>query len=252
MRLVRFLRNGVISRGILEGETIWVVDEWPGEDQLSWKFELEVPAEEATLLAPVEPRKIVGIGRNYAEHARELGNEVPENPLMFLKPGTAVIGPEDVIRLPKLSSRVDYEGELAVVIGRRAKDVGRDEWRSYVLGFTCANDVTARDIQKKDVQFTRGKGFDTFCPIGPWIETDLDVGDLSIETTVNGETVQSGRTAEMIFDIGALIERITEVMTLEPLDVILTGTPEGVGPLDSGDSVNVTIEGIGTLSNSVA
>ncbi|HVT43587.1 MAG TPA: fumarylacetoacetate hydrolase family protein [Thermoanaerobaculia bacterium] len=203
------------------------------------------------LLAPVLPGKIVAVGRNYAEHARELGNLPPAEPILFLKPPSAVLAPGGAIEIPPESERVDYEGELAVVIGRRARRIPSARWRDYVLGFTCANDVTARDLQKKDVQFTRGKGFDTFAPLGPCIETDLDVSDLSIMTRVNGALRQSGSTSQMIFPPGALLELITAVMTLEPGDVVLTGTPAGVGPLHAGDLVEVEIEGIGVLQNSV-
>ena len=204
------------------------------------------------LAAPVTPGKIIGVGRNYADHAAELGNEVPKEPLIFFKPPSAVIGPDDVVKLPPISERVDFEGELAIVIGREARHVKAADWRTFVFGFTCADDVTARDLQKKDGQFTRGKGFDTFCPIGPWIETELDVSDIEIETRVNGEMKQQSSTSKLIFDPGRMIEFITEVMTLHPGDVILTGTPSGVAPLRSGDVVEVSVAGIGTLRHRVA
>lgn len=200
----------------------------------------------------VAPSKIVCVGRNYAEHAKELGNEAPTEPILFLKPPTAVIAPGGTIVRPRQSQRVDFEGELAIVISHRAKNIPRAQWRDVVLGFTCANDVTARDLQKKDVQFTRGKSFDTFCPIGPEIETDLDPAALSLVTRVNGVVKQNGNTRDMIFKPDFLIEFITSVMTLCPGDVILTGTPSGVGPLVAGDEVEVEIEGIGTLRNHVA
>ncbi len=206
----------------------------------------------AQLLPPTVPTKIVAVGRNYAEHAKELGNEPPSEPIIFLKPPTALLPSNGTIVRPPQSQRVDYEGELAIVIGSRAKNTRADRWRDVVQGFTCANDVTARDLQKKDVQFTRGKGFDTFCPIGPCIETDLDPSDLALVTRVNGEIKQNGRTSMMLFPCSFLIEFISAVMTLEPGDVILTGTPAGVGPLTSGDDVEVEIEGIGTLRNHVA
>ena len=206
----------------------------------------------ARLLAPVVPSKIVCIGRNYADHAKELGNEAPPEPIIFLKPPSALLDPGGTIVRPVASQRVDFEGELAIVIGRTAKDVKAAQWRDYVRGFTCANDVTARDLQKKDVQFTRGKGFDTFCPLGPCIEDDLDTGDLRLTTRVNGETRQDGRTSQMIFACDFLVEFITSVMTLVPGDVILTGTPAGVGPLQSGETVEVEIAGIGVLRNVVA
>jgi 2-keto-4-pentenoate hydratase/2-oxohepta-3-ene-1,7-dioic acid hydratase in catechol pathway len=204
------------------------------------------------LTTPLTPTKIVCVGRNYAEHAKELGNEAPAEPLLFLKPPSAVIAHEATIVRPPQSQRVDFEGELAIVIGREARQVKADAWREYVRGFTCGNDVTARDLQKKDGQFTRAKGFDTFCPLGPHIETDLDVSDLAVRTRVNGEIRQDGRTSQMIFSCGALVEYITAIMTLVPGDVILTGTPSGVGPLSSGDVVEVEVEGIGVLRNAVA
>jgi len=206
----------------------------------------------AQILPPAAPTKIVAVGRNYAEHAKELGNEPPSEPIIFLKPPSALLSPGATIIRPPQSQRVDYEGELAIVIGSRARNIRADRWREVVQGFTCGNDVTARDLQKKDVQFTRGKSFDTFCPIGPSIETDLDPADLSIVTRVNGDIKQNGRTSMMVFPCGVLIEFISSVMTLEPGDVILTGTPAGVGPLGSGDTVEVEIEGIGTLRNYVA
>lgn len=214
--------------------------------------ESSAPPDGAVLLAPCVPTKIVCIGRNYAEHAKELGNEAPSEPIIFLKPPSAILAPFGTIVRPAISQRVDHEGELAIVIGRRAKDVKAAQWRDYVRGFACANDVTARDLQKKDVQFTRGKSFDTFAPIGPCIETELDVAALSLQTRVNGEIRQNGNTRDMVFPCDFLIEFITTVMTLEPGDVILTGTPSGVGPLAAGDSVEVEIEGIGVLRNAVA
>ena len=198
------------------------------------------------------PSKIVAVGRNYAEHAKELGNETPTEPIIFLKPPSALLAHEGTIVRPPQSQRVDYEGELVIVIGSRAKSVRADRWRDVVKGFTCGNDVTARDLQKKDVQFTRGKSFDTFCALGPCIETELDPADLSVTTRVNGEVKQNGRTSQMVFPCAFLVEFISSVMTLEPGDVIFTGTPSGVGPLNSGDTVEVEIQGIGTLRNHVA
>jgi 2-keto-4-pentenoate hydratase/2-oxohepta-3-ene-1,7-dioic acid hydratase in catechol pathway len=208
------------------------------------------------LLAPVIPRsKVVAIGKNYAAHAAELGGEVPEEPLMFLKPNTAVIGPGDQILYPPQSQRVDYEGELAVVIGRICRDVPPEQATDVILGYTIAIDVTARDLQKKDVQYTRAKGFDSFCPLGPWIETDLDPHDFAegrrVQTHLNGDLVQNGSTKDLIFDIPTLVAHVTSVMTLLPGDVILTGTPEGVGPMQPGDEVEVSIEGLGALTNTV-
>jgi len=198
------------------------------------------------------PSKIVAVGRNYADHAKELGNDTPPEPIIFMKPPTAVLAPGGTIVRPAMSQRVDFEGELAMVIGREAKNVRAADWRDYVRGFTCANDVTARDLQKKDVQFTRAKSFDTFCPLGPHIETDLDPSRLRLQTRVNGVTKQDGNTEQMVFKCDVLIEFISAVMTLLPGDVILTGTPAGVGPLSAGDVVEVEIEGIGTLRNVVA
>jgi 2-keto-4-pentenoate hydratase/2-oxohepta-3-ene-1,7-dioic acid hydratase in catechol pathway len=206
----------------------------------------------ATLLPPTTPTKIVCIGRNYADHAKELGNEAPSEPLLFLKPPSALLAPGGTIVRPSQSQLVHHEGELAIVVGREAKNVSREHWRDYVLGFTCANDVSARDLQRKDVQFTRGKGFDTFCPIGPHIETDLDPSDLRVVTRLNGEVKQDGRTSQMIFPCDVLFAYVSEHMTLMPGDVILTGTPAGVGSLNAGDTVEVEIEGIGTLTNAVA
>jgi 2-keto-4-pentenoate hydratase/2-oxohepta-3-ene-1,7-dioic acid hydratase in catechol pathway len=198
------------------------------------------------------PSKIVCVGRNYAEHARELGNEAPAEPILFLKPPSALLEPGGTIVRPPQSQRVDFEGELAVVIGRPGRNIRAAQWRDYVQGFTCANDVTARDLQKKDGQFTRGKSFDTFCPVGPHIETDLDVSALRLMTRVNGEVRQNGSTSQMIFSCSFLLEFISSIMTLLPGDLILTGTPAGVGPLSAGDTVEVEIEGIGTLRNVVA
>jgi 2-keto-4-pentenoate hydratase/2-oxohepta-3-ene-1,7-dioic acid hydratase in catechol pathway len=206
----------------------------------------------AVMLPPVTPTKVVCIGRNYADHAKELGNEAPAEPLLFFKPPSALLAPNGTIVRPAISQRVDFEGELAIVIGREAKNVRAGDWRDYVRGFTCANDVTARDLQKKDGQFTRGKGFDTFLPLGPCLETELDVARLRLSTRVNGETRQDGSTADMIFPCAFLVEYISAIMTLMPGDLILTGTPAGVGPLQSGDRVEVEIEGIGVLANWVA
>ena len=199
-----------------------------------------------------QPSKIVCVGRNYADHAKELGNDVPSEPILFLKPPSAVIAHGAKIVLPRQSQRVEHESELAIVIGKEARNVSAARWRDSVQGFTCANDVTARDLQKKDVQFTRGKSFDTFCPLGPWIETDLDPSALRVTARVNGAIRQDGNTKQMIFPPPVLLEFITSIMTLLPGDVILTGTPAGVGPLVSGDTVEVEIEGIGILRNVVA
>jgi len=205
------------------------------------------------LLAPVLPRsKVVGIGRNYAAHAAEMGSDVPDEPLMFLKPNTAVVGPGDPVYYPSQTRDLHYEGELAVVIGRICRDVPAEQVGDVVFGYTVGNDVTARDLQRSDVQFTRAKGFDSFCPLGPWIETELDTGSLRVQTYLNGDVVQDGSTADMIFDVPRLVAHVSSVMTLLPGDVILTGTPEGVGPMEVGDEVDVVVSGIGTLTNKVS
>jgi 2-keto-4-pentenoate hydratase/2-oxohepta-3-ene-1,7-dioic acid hydratase in catechol pathway len=210
------------------------------------------PVASVRVVTPVVPSKIVCIGRNYAAHAAELGNEVPKEPLMFLKPPSSIIGPEERIALTQYSQRVEHEGELAIVVGRRCSHLtDSDDALSYVLGYTCLNDVTARDIQKSDVQFTRGKGFDTFCPVGPHIETELDPTNLLVETRVNGIVRQSGNTALMIYPCAFLVRWISRMMTLVPGDVIATGTPAGVGPLVAGDVVEVSVAGIGVLRNPV-
>ena len=203
------------------------------------------------LLSPFLPSKVVAMGRNYAEHAKELGGEAPETPLISIKPSTAVIGDGDAIRLPPSSSEVHYEGELAVVIGTPARNVAPDDALDHVFGFAAANDVTARDQQRADVQFTRSKSYDSFCPLGPWVETVLDPSDLRLVTRVNGKVKQDARTSAMVHDIRAQIAFVSAIMTLLPGDVILTGTPAGVGPIAAGDTVSVEIEGIGTLTNPV-
>jgi 2-keto-4-pentenoate hydratase/2-oxohepta-3-ene-1,7-dioic acid hydratase in catechol pathway len=208
---------------------------------------------EVEILAPCQPTKIVAIGLNYASHAAEHNNQIPPEPLFFLKPPSAVIGPgADILFPDHLSQWVEHEAELAVVMGRRARRVRREEAQAFVWGYTCGNDVTARDLQRHDGQWTRSKGFDTFCPLGPWIVPDLDVCDLGIRCRVNGELRQDGRTGDMIFPVDKLIASVSAVMTLEPGDVILTGTPAGVGPLSPGDRVAVEVEGIGTLENQVS
>ncbi len=212
--------------------------------------EAPVPLDDARLLAPVIPRsKVVGIGRNYAEHARELGHEVPAEPLMFLVPNTAVCGPGDPVVLPRGAQEIHYEGELAVVIGKICKDVRAEAAMECVWGYTCANDVSARDWQRSDGQWARAKGFDTSCPLGPWIETELDPAGLRIRTRLDGEVVQDGVTSDMIHGVAALVAYASSAFTLLPGDVILTGTPAGVGPVAAGQRVEVEIDGIGTLSN---
>jgi 2-keto-4-pentenoate hydratase/2-oxohepta-3-ene-1,7-dioic acid hydratase in catechol pathway len=213
----------------------------------------ELALADVRLLAPVIPRsKVVAIGKNYAAHATEMGGEVPAEPLMFIKPNTSVVGPGDPVFYPRQSAEVHYEGELAVVIGRICRDVPAERAGDVIYGYTVGNDVTARDLQRKDVQFTRAKGFDSFCPLGPWIETELDTSDLRVTTHLNGDLVQDGRTRDMVFDVPALVAYVSGVMTLLPGDVILTGTPEGVGPMQVGDEVEITVAGIGSLTNKVA
>jgi 2-keto-4-pentenoate hydratase/2-oxohepta-3-ene-1,7-dioic acid hydratase in catechol pathway len=205
----------------------------------------------ATLLAPVAPSKIVCVGRNYAAHAKELGNDVPSEPLLFLKPPTSLLGPDGVIDSPPSSERVEHEAEIGIVIGTRLKNVDEAAALQGVFGVTCINDVTARDLQRKDVQFTRAKSFDTFCPVGPWIETDARLDELTVIGRVNGAVRQSGSVSQMVFPIARLISFISHVMTLEPGDLIATGTPEGVGPLVDGDVVEIEVSGVGVLQNTV-
>ena len=210
------------------------------------------PLPDVRLLAPILPTKIVGIGQNYAAHAAEMGAGPPARPIMFLKPNTAVVGPNVPIKLPADAERVDYEGELAVVIGRPCRDVPAAQAGGVLLGCTIANDVTARDQQRSDGQWTRGKGHDTFCPLGPWIETAADTADLALRTELDGAVVQESRTSSLVHGVPTLVEFVSRVMTLLPGDVILTGTPAGVGPIRAGQSVSITVEGIGTLTNPVA
>jgi 2-keto-4-pentenoate hydratase/2-oxohepta-3-ene-1,7-dioic acid hydratase in catechol pathway len=212
----------------------------------------QVPLVDVRLLAPVIPRsKVVCIGRNYVAHAEELGHDVPEEPLVFLKPNTSVVGPGDPIVYPRQSSNVHFEGELGIVIGRICRYAPPERVSDVIYGYTVGNDVTARDLQETDDQWARAKGFDSFCPLGPWIETDLDPSGLSVRTELNGELKQDGTTALMIFDVPTVVSYITSFMTLLPGDVVLTGTPAGVGPMQVGDDVSVTVEGIGTLTNKV-
>lgn len=255
MRICRFTTNDArLARyGLIEGASINLLqDNWsPGADSLEPTGEV-VRLEDVRLSSPVAPTKVVCVGRNYRDHAAELGNQMPDEPLLFLKPLSAVIGHEEVIELPAASRRVEHEGELGVVIGRRMRDVNDDEDPlAYVLGYTCVNDVTARDLQRRDVQFTRAKSFDTFCPVGPYITGGLDPLDLKVETRVNGEVRQSARTSAMAFPVPYLLRYISRIMTLEPGDLIATGTPAGVGPLLAGDTVEVEVEGVGTLRNGV-
>jgi 2-keto-4-pentenoate hydratase/2-oxohepta-3-ene-1,7-dioic acid hydratase in catechol pathway len=249
VRLVRFRFGDRIATGAVEtgSDAVRVLQGTFFEDPIPTGE--EVPLDDVRLLAPVLPSKVVCLAKNYAEHAAEFGGDVPEEPLTFLKPSTSVIGPGDPIPLLPVSRRVDYEGELAVVIGRLARRVRTEDAFRYVLGYTCGNDVSLRDLQAKDGQWTRAKGFDGSCPLGPWVETELDPNDVRIETRVNGETRQFATTADMVFGVGTILEFITTFMTLLPGDVIMTGTPEGVGKLEPGDRVEVEIDGIGVLTN---
>jgi 2-keto-4-pentenoate hydratase/2-oxohepta-3-ene-1,7-dioic acid hydratase in catechol pathway len=252
MRFCRFLPPGSDSPtyGLAESNSLLEI---MGAPWGKWaKSARRYLAEECRLLVPVEPSKIVCVGRNYAAHAAELGNEMPKEPLIFLKPPSSLIGPEQTIEIPHSSNRVEHEGELGVVIGKRCAHLeDNEDALDYVLGYTCVNDVTARDLQKADVQFTRAKGFDTFCPVGPHIETALDPRDILVETRVNGILRQSGRTSLMTFSVEYLVRCISRVMTLMPGDLIATGTPAGVGPLLKGEEVEVSVEGIGVLRNPV-
>lgn len=249
MRLVRFRHGDRIATGVIEEDAVRVLSGTFFEDPLPTGEEL--PADGVRLLAPVLPSKVVAVGRNYVEHAEELGHEMPTEPLIFLKPSTAVIGPGDPIPLPPDSRRVDHEAELGVVIGRLCRRASVEEAPRYVLGYTCGNDVTARDLQERDGQWTRAKGFDGFCPLGPWVETELDPSDVEVVARVNGEVRQQGRTSAMAFPPALLVAHVSRVMTLLPGDVILTGTPAGVGPLEPGDTVEVEVEGVGVLENPV-
>ncbi|MEV7088126.1 fumarylacetoacetate hydrolase family protein [Streptomyces sp. NPDC093085] len=257
MRIARFSIDGNVAFGAVEGDAAGstaglVLDIIKGIPYTDFELSgTKVPLSKVRLLPPVLPNKVVAYGRNYAEHAAELGNAVPDVPFAFLKPTTSVIGSGDAIEYPSFSNEVHYEAELAVVIGRMCREVPRERVKDVIFGYTCANDVSARDTQRSEKQWARAKGFDTSCPLGPWVETELDPSDLTIQCTVNGEQRQLGRTSDMINSIEDLIVNITEAMTLLPGDVVLTGTPAGVGPLTVGDEVAVTIEGIGTLTNKV-
>lgn len=250
MRIIRYqLRNKTIKYG-------WVFDGNVGEIEGSIfgeyrRQEAITPLADVKLLSPCLPSKIVCVGRNYVEHARELGNDVPKIPLIFLKPPSSIINPGDPIILPPQSQQVEHEAELVVVMGKRGRNIIAEESRNYILGYTVGNDVTARDLQKSDGQWTRAKGFDTFCSFGPWIETDFDISDALITCKVSGQPRQMGSTRDMVFNVATLVAFISSVMTLEPGDLIFTGTPAGVGPLKAGDEVIVEIDGLGQLSNPV-
>ena len=265
MKIVRFKKGNGTYYGILEGT---FVNELKGDiftplekrsqpnfingsdrDELAGR---KYPMDELKILPPCQPTKIVALGLNYRSHAEELKMKLPEDPLLFLKPSTAVIGPNETIIYPAMSHRVDYEAELGVVIGKETKGISEDEAKEYILGYTCFNDVTARDLQGKDKQFTRSKGFDTFAPLGPWIETELNPTNLKVESYLNGERRQSGTTADLIFSVFQLVSFISNVMTLLPGDIIATGTPAGIGPMQVGDTIEIMVEGIGTLKNEVS
>jgi 2-keto-4-pentenoate hydratase/2-oxohepta-3-ene-1,7-dioic acid hydratase in catechol pathway len=250
VRIARFSQADQVRFGVIDGTQIAVVDTHPFGDITLTGERVEI--DQVRLLAPILPSKIIAVGKNYADHIAEMGGgDAPSEPMVFLKPSTSVIGPDAPIVLPWQSEHVDHEAELAVVMGRMCRDVAIEDALSMVLGYTCANDVSARDLQRRDGQWGRAKGFDTFCPLGPWIETDLDPSDLAIGCTVNDETRQAARTSLLLRGVPELISWISSVMTLLPGDVIITGTPAGVGPLADGDEVSVTIEGIGTLTNPV-
>lgn len=249
MKYVRIERDGAGVWGVLEGEIVRTLAQPPFEG-LSYDGE-SFPLADCRLLAPCQPTKIVCVGKNYAEHARELGGEAPDHPILFLKGLNALNRPEGLVTAPAFVRRLDYEGELGVVIRRRAKNVKADDFRDYILGYTCFNDVTARDVQKLDGQWTRAKSMDGFAPAGPWVTTDADPADLGVETRLNGAVCQSGRTSQFLTPVPQLLEFITASMTLEPGDIIATGTPAGIGPMKPGDVVEISIEGIGTLRNHV-
>lgn len=251
MKIARFSHDQAIRYGIIDDADLVVLD----GDPLYSGFEPtgeRVPLADAVLLAPVIPRsKVVAVGKNYRDHAAEMGGEAPDEPLLFLKPNTSVVGPGDAVVFPKQSERIDFEGELAIVIGGVAKNVSAERADEVIFGYTIANDVTARDLQKADGQWARAKGFDTFCPVGPVIETEFALGGATITTRVNGDVRQQAPLSDMIHSVADIIEYASAVFTLLPGDIILTGTPAGVGPIVSGDRVDVEVTGIGTLSNPV-
>lgn len=258
MRIVRFTppTGSVLGSdplfGVLNEDQIEIVTGDPLYSGIQPRNE-RIPVSEVRLLAPVIPRsKIVCVGKNYADHAAEMGGEVPKEPIIFIKPNTSVIGPGDVIQWPKASERVDHEAELAIVISRICKEVPKEKFRDVIFGYTLANDVTARDIQKSDGQWTRGKSFDTFCPLGPWIDTDFQPMGQRITASVNGELKQDAKLSDMVFDIPTIVNFVSSAMTLLPGDVILTGTPAGIGPVIAGGTVTVSIDGLGVLENRVS
>jgi 2-keto-4-pentenoate hydratase/2-oxohepta-3-ene-1,7-dioic acid hydratase in catechol pathway len=248
VRVVRVFTGDDVRYGLADECSITLISDEPFA---AWETEETIALHGARLMPPSMPTKIVCVGINYKSHAAEMGHKLPAEPVIFLKPPTTMNSMGGEIHLPPGVGRVDYEGELAVVIGRRAHRVPVGEALSHVLGYTCANDVTARDLQRKDGQWTRAKGFDGFCPLGPWVETDVDPSDLLLETYLNGECVQTTRTSDMIFSVAQVVSFVSHVMTLLPGDAVLTGTPSGIGPMASGDVVEVRIEGIGSLINRV-
>jgi len=255
MKICRFTHNRFAQPryGLIENSTVRLLDDSKLFDEVVPSSGEELLSlDEVQLLAPVTPSKIVCIGRNYREHAAELGNKMPEEPLLFLKPSSSVVASGDAVELPPQSQQVEHEGELGVVIGRTARNLSEaDDALRYVFGYTCVNDVTARDLQRKDVQFTRGKSFDTFCPVGPWIVTQLDPTNATVSTRLNGEVKQNGNTADMAFPVSFLIRYISAIMTLYPGDLIATGTPAGVSRMKHGDVVEVEVGGVGVLRNSI-
>jgi 2-keto-4-pentenoate hydratase/2-oxohepta-3-ene-1,7-dioic acid hydratase in catechol pathway len=250
MRIVRYAHDNAARWGVLgDDDKVHAADGQPWRDLRAGAVVGAVG--EVRLLAPVTPSKIICVGRNYADHAAEFGNPVPEQPLIFMKPPSSIVGPGDEIVYPALSRRLDPEAELVVVIGRSGRRVPAAHAMSIVGGYTCGNDVTARDLQKSDPQWTRGKGYDTFCPLGPWIDTAFDPADVRVTCTVNGELRQDGRTSDFLFDIPTLIAYVSEFARLEPGDVIMTGTPPGVRPVEVGDTITVKVDGFGELTNTV-
>ncbi len=262
MRIVRFELTDVAATsqpgawGLVLEDLVYPLARAPYLDAVAGQYAPAIAGEpqllaDVTLLAPATPSKIVCVGRNYAAHAAELGNEVPDEPLIFLKPPSSLNRPDGDVVYPAISQRVDHEGELALVIGRRSRNLAEADAMAAIFGYTVANDVTARDLQKQDKQWTRGKGFDTFAPVGPWIDTDFDPTNRQVRCLVNGEVRQDASTADLIFSIGRVLAFVTRFMTLEPGDLVLTGTPEGVGPVQPGDVMTVEVEGLGVLSNRV-
>lgn len=250
MKIIRFQHNGHTSFGWLNENEVGLIE---GDIFSEYRrLETELSVDRVKILTPVAPGKIICVARNYEEHAREHQVEIPEYPMIFLKPPSAVIGDGDAIRIPPQSKQVEHEAELAVVMRKTGKWIAPEDVNSHILGYTIANDVSARDLQYKDGQWTRAKGFDTFCPLGPWIETEIDPSDLMISCRVNGDLRQMSSTKEMIFPVNQIVSYISTIMTLEPGDVVLTGTPAGVDKLESGDRVEISIEGIGVLSNPVS